>query len=440
MGRRYASVWLSRLGRRRGLLLVLLLVLAGAALSAPWLGAWYHLRQGRLELQRYHAEKARRHLAAYLRWWPRDVTANLLASRAARQLGEFDEAEQHLRQAQQEQSVPSEEVILEWALHHATLGDLDRTEAYLLPLAREDSERSPLACEALAEGGRRTYRIPHVLGILDLWLKRQPDNVRAYLLRGHLYGQIHLYSKAVPNYRRVLELDPEQEEARRWLAVCLVEGLNWHEALPHLEVLQKQHPDNREVQVLMARCRSSLGERRQAEQILQAVAAEQPDNMMVLRSLGESLLQDNRPAEAEPWLRRAIALAPHDYKGNWFLYQALEKQNKIDAAERQLKRTEEVERLWNRFHTLTQREIPVRPHDVALQAELGALLLDMGFTDSSRNWLLNVLHRDPQCRPAHEALARYYQQQGDDEKAAQHRRQARAATDSTTSAVPPLGP
>jgi predicted Zn-dependent protease len=436
MGRQYVSAWLSSLSRRRGLLLVLLLVLAGAALASPWLVAWYHLREGRIELQRYHADKARRHLAAYLRWWPRDVTAQLLASRAARQLGEVDEAEQHLRQAQREQRVPSEEVIFEWALHNATLGDLDRTEAYLLPLARENSERSPLACEALAEGGRRTYRIPHVLYILDLWQERQPNNVRAFLLRGHLYGQIHLYSKAVPSYRRALELDPEQDEARRWLAVCLVEALNWPEALSHLEILEKQHPDNRDIQVLMARCRANLGERRQAQEMLQAVAEEQPDNMMVPRSLGESLLQDDRPAEAEPWLRRAIAIAPHDYKGNWFLYQALQKQNKIDAAERQLKRTEEVERLWNRFHTLTQREIPNRPHDVTLQAELGSLLLDLGFTDASRNWLLNVLRRDPQCRPAHEALARYYQQQGDGEKAAQHLRQAEALSASLASPAP----
>jgi predicted Zn-dependent protease len=365
--------------------------------------------------------------------WPRNVTAHLLAARAARQLGDFDEAEEHLWQAQRGQSEQSEDVMLEWALHRATLGDLDRTEAYLLPLTREDSERSFLASEALVEGGRRTYRIPHVLTMLDLWLQRRPNNLRALLLRGHLWGQINIYHKAIPDYRRVLEQDPEQEEARRWLAVCLVETSNWHEALPYLVELHRQHPANRDVQVLLARCRGNLGQRQEARQMLEAALAERPDDVMALRSLGETLLQDQQPAEAEPWLRRAVKVAPHEYKTNWFLYQALQQQEKNADAERQLERTEEVERLWNRFHTITQHEIPTRPHDIALQAELGSLLLELGYKEAGRNWLLGALHRDPQCRPAHEALARYFEQQGDVEQTAKHRRQARVIPPSITS-------
>jgi tetratricopeptide (TPR) repeat protein len=440
MSRQHMSAWLSELYRRRSLFLALLLVLGLLVPAGLWLRAWYHFRQGRVELQQYHPEKARRHLAACLQLWPRDVTAHLLAARAARQLGEYDEAEEHLRQAQRGQREQSEEVVLEWALHRATLGDVDRTEAYLLPMTREDSERALLACEALAEGCRRNYRIPQGLAMLDLWLERRPNNVRALLLRGHLWGQISSYGRAVPDYRRVLEQDPEQEEARRWLAVCLVESSNWHEALPYLEDLHRQHPDNPDVCMLLARCLLPLGQRQQARQLLQAALAQSPQNPMALRSLGETLLQDRQPAEAETWLRRALEVAPQDYKTHWFLYGALRQQDKTSDAEQQLEQTEQLERRWQRFRAITQHELAARPRDVALHAELGALLLDLGHRDAGRDWLLNALRRDPQCRPAHEALARYYQQKGEVEKATHHRRQARALPASTAGTVLPERP
>src|SRR5262249_45744086 len=126
MSRQHVSVWLSKLYRRRRLVLGLLLLVGIAVPTTPRLWAWYHLRQAQVELQRYHPDKAHRHLDACLRLWPRDVTAHLLAARAARQLENFDEAEEHLRQAQRGQPEPSEEVVLEWVLHRATLGDLDR--------------------------------------------------------------------------------------------------------------------------------------------------------------------------------------------------------------------------------------------------------------------------------------------------------------------------
>ena len=426
MSRRYASAWLSRLYRRRRLLLILLLVSAITALAAPWLGAWYHLRQARIALQLYHPDEARRHLQTCLRVWPRDVTTHLLAARAARQAEAFDEAEDHLWQAQRGQAEPSEEVVLEWALHRATLGDLDRTEAYLLPLTREDSERGLLACEALIEGGRRNYRIPQALALLDVWLERRPNNVRALLLRGHLWGQIKVYHKAVPEYRRVLEQDPEQDEARRWLAVCLLESSNWQEALPYLEEVHRKRPADPDISVLLARCLGQLGQRQQARQMLQAALEERPRDPLTLRSLGELCLQDQQPAEAESWLRRAVEVTPHDYKAQWFLYHALRQQDKITDAEHQLEQTELLEARWKRFHDITQRELPARPHDVTLHAELGAVLLDLGFEDAGRSWLLNALNRDPRSRRTHEALARYYQRKGEADKAAHHRRQARS--------------
>jgi tetratricopeptide (TPR) repeat protein len=397
--------WPAKLSRRRALLLAILLLL-GAVGTGPWLWAWHQLRQGRTELEHGYPERARPHLTACLRIWPHDVTAHLLAARAARQLEDYDEAEEHLGQAQRQQRQPSEEVLLEWALHRATLGDLEGTEWYLLPLAREDSEQALLACEALAQGYQRHYRIPQARFMLDLWLKQRPNDVRALLLRGRLGMQTNGWHQAMTDYRRVLELEPERDEAQRGLASCLAESMRWDEAAPYWEELHRRHPGDLEVRVSLARCWSHLEREQQAQQLLQIVLETHPDHPLALRSLGEIFLEKRQLAEAETWLRRAVRAKPKDYRVRWFLYRAFQLQDKSDDAERQLDQMNELEKRWQRLSRITQHELASRPNDVDLHVELGVLLLDLGYEEAGRNWLLAALRRDPQYRPAQDALMR----------------------------------
>jgi tetratricopeptide (TPR) repeat protein len=398
------SSWLAaKLSRCRALLLVLLLLL-GIAASGPWLWAWYQFIRGRSELEHFHPEKARRHLTACLRFWPRYVTAHVLAARAARQLEDYEDAEQHLLQAQREQRQPSEEIVLEWALYRAAVGDLKRTESYLLPLVQEESEEALLACEALAQGYQRNYRIPQALTLLDLWLKRHPNAVRPLLLRGRLWMQVSSWQRAVLDYRHVLELEPEREEAQRGLATCLVESSRWNEAVPYWEKLQQRYPTDPEIRVNLARCWCRLGQEQRAQQMLQSVLEESPNHPLALRSLGETFLQEQQPAEAEIWLRRAIHVAPQDYRSHILLYRALQQQDKTAEAEDQLDKANQIDLRWQRLSKITHHELATRPHDAVLQAELGVLLLDLGYEEAGRNWLFSALQEDPNCSTARAAL------------------------------------
>ncbi len=406
MFRFHWNLWLvAKHTRRRALLLVLLLVL-GAVASGPQFWAWHHLIQGRAELEHFHPDRARCHLAVCLRFWPHHVTAHVLAARAARQLENYEEAKQHLLQAQREQQQPSAEVVMEWALLRATLGDLKQTESYLLPLTQIESEEAVLACEALAQGYQRLYRLSKARSLLDLWLKRCPNAVRPLLLRGRLWSQTNSWQQALLDYRRVLELEPEQEEAQRGLAWCLIESARWNEAVPYWEALQRRYPADPEVCANLARCWGHLGQGQQAVQMLRAVVATHPDHLLALRSLGQILLQEERPAEAEGWLRCALRVAPQDYQSHWLLSLALQRQNKTAEAEHQLDLANQVELRWQRLHKITHQELVVRPHDAVLQAELGVLLLDLGYEEAGRNWLLLALQEDPNNASARAALER----------------------------------
>src|SRR6266496_478093 len=77
--------------------LALLLVVGAALWAWPHAWAWQQRRLGAAALDLYYAEEARAHLDACLKTWPNDPQALLLASRAARGTGAYDEAEQHLR-------------------------------------------------------------------------------------------------------------------------------------------------------------------------------------------------------------------------------------------------------------------------------------------------------------------------------------------------------
>jgi predicted Zn-dependent protease len=412
--------------RRHWRLVAVLTLLAGlVVVGSIELWAFSHWEQARTELEHYHGKAALEQLKFCLRVWPASGQAHLLASRAARRAGDYESANRHLREAERLLPEGSEEVALEWALLHASAGELsEAVEDYLLSRAEKSPSLAPLAWEALAEGYSRNYRIREAFSCLDRWLKRQPDNVRALSLRGDVWRTIKRLRQAIPDYRRAVILDPEQDAVRYWLALGLFENGQYQEALGHLEVLSSRLPGP-DVQVLEARCWAGLGQFAQARQMLDAILAEQPDNGAALRARGETELKAGQPAQAEAWLRRAARIMPHDYLVQFWLYNALNEQGKQKEASTQDQIVRCLKDRLERLDELTSSELPMRPHDPALRCELGKLLLSLGSEQAGERWLYAALAEDPHYRPAHAALADLYHQRGDREKESEHRQQAR---------------
>src|SRR5207245_2130498 len=125
-------------------LIVVLIVGLGLGLVGPQAWAWTQLHAARTDLARYHPDAAQTHLARCLRVWPSSLEAHLLASRAARQRGDFAEADQQLRTCQRLLDGTSNEVAQEWALLQAASGNLGEVEEYLQRRTEEDPELPPL--------------------------------------------------------------------------------------------------------------------------------------------------------------------------------------------------------------------------------------------------------------------------------------------------------
>ncbi len=411
-------------GRRLWVWLALVVVLgAGAAVGGRYLWAWYQLRAGEAALERYHAEEALGHLKRYLTVWSQSVRGLLLAARTARRAGDNEAAEKYLRVCRHLHPGKSDEIDLEWALLHVTLGDLDENEAYLLARMQRRPAEAPLVWEALTEGYTRLYRISEALRCLERWLAQEPDNVQALFLRGNLWWQVQVASRAIPDYRRVLEIDPERHEARRQLARCLVHDGGYDEALPLLEETLTHRPDDAEMRVQLARCEYMLGRRERGLEILDAVLRDHPDDELALRTRGQLALLSGKPADAEDWLRRAMHVSPTDHQASWSLARALQQQGKTAEAAAETRRSEKLRDQRARLGEILTRQMAIKPHDAELHAELGTLLIALRHPKVGESWLLSALHLDAKCKAAHAALAEYYQAQGDEERAAEHRRQ-----------------
>lgn len=117
------------------------------------------------------AQEARDHLDACLKIWPNDPQALLLASGAARRLGDFAAAEQHLRTLERVAPDAKDALDLEWSLVRPTAGAIDdKIEDFLVPLASREPALAPAIWEALIEGYVRIYRIREAFLYAERWL------------------------------------------------------------------------------------------------------------------------------------------------------------------------------------------------------------------------------------------------------------------------------
>jgi tetratricopeptide (TPR) repeat protein len=422
---RLRMAWLSSLLRRPARLAAVVLLLAGLGWVCLWGGrqlwARSQYRSALADLAHYRPAQAQGRLEKCLAVWPDSAVAHLLAAQAARQAGDFDAAELHLEAHARLHPEPSEERALEWAMLRAQNGDLETVEEPLLTRVSNDDPKARLILEALVEGNLRMYRFVAAMSCLEIWLNHEPDNPRALFLRGRSWERVGAYPRAIADYSRVVELDPDHFEARLRLVNALIQHGKHEEALPHLERLRQERPKDPEVLVRLAFAHNGLGEAEEAERILDTLLAERPDYAPALLGRGQIALQGHRLEEAEQWLRRALAVDPFDRQSNYVYYQCLQRQGKQSEADTQAARLKRVEQDISRLIEISNKDMNQRPRDAALHHEVGAIQQRLGHAELAMRWFHSAVQLDPTYRPAHASLAEYYEGIGDLDNAGRHR-------------------
>jgi tetratricopeptide (TPR) repeat protein len=407
--RRHPWVWLS------GVLGCVLALVGFAAYRQAW--AEVHRRRAEEALARSlrvrgpaPLAEARGHLACCLRVWPNSARVHFLMAQAARRAGDLDDAARSLRRAEQLGWV-KEAVDLERALADVQQGDLERTEPVLVSFVERGHPDKLLILEALVQGSRRTYQLPRALAYLDTWLGAQPDSVRALVWRGETLLLLGRERDALADYRRAVELDPQEDEARLKLAELSLALHRLEDASAHFTDLLNRHPDQAEALLGLARCREEQGDPAGAVNLLDRLLSLQPDHAGALAERGKIALDTGSPRDAEPWLRRAAGVAPFERETLYNLYRCLTANGHTKEADEclaQIKRIDEDRKRLDELKAAVLRA----PHDASLRCEMGVLLLRNGQDKEGVRWLQSALREDPGHAATRQALDEYSRRAG----------------------------
>jgi tetratricopeptide (TPR) repeat protein len=419
------NVWRWPRRHPRFALLLAVVGVVGAAVGGAFLWRDYHLHAARQALNRCDFEEARRHIDVCLQLPFASSDFHLLAAQAARRRDAYDEAEEHLAACERLGGLTAA-TRRERLLLAAQQGDVDGGMLPVDPPAAGDPDSVPVL-EVLAKGYANRFWYRDALPWLNQLLEREPRHAQALLLRARAWealardGALEHEQDALRDYERAVEVNPSTE-ARLGLARALYRVGRPRDALREYERLDPAAAADVRAVLGLARCRYNLHEVEEARRLLDDLLVRNPDDAGALLERGQLALHAGRPAEAEPLLRRAAAVAPpYEREAQRLLCRCLEAEGK-DAGECET-RLRAMEADVHRVERLV-RQANHNRGDVALRYEIATDLMRLGREEEGAAAMFLVLDQAPEHRPAHAALADYFERTGQPRRVAHHRRAA----------------
>jgi tetratricopeptide (TPR) repeat protein len=392
----------------------------GLALGAFWLWQWNRARvewhKAQDALQHHDLSQAATCLERYLELRPEEAPAWFLAARTARRRGRIAEAERALERCQELGGV-TEATRLEWDLLRVQQGQMGTTDVRLRMSIGPDHPDAPVVLEALALGYLKCERLQDARQACNLWMIREPDHPWPWLWRGFMVERVGNLPGAEQDYRRAVELGPEDRECRLALAAILSRQVQFKAAIEHFEYVLARFPENEDALLGLATCWIECGDPGRALPLLDRVSPEKPAALLLRSKLAS---QRGDYADAERYLQQALHLAPHDLEALHALVRCLREQGKEAEAGPLSAR---LEQLRNDKHRLGEliRTVMRQPDDAAIRHEAGVVAMRLGLSEEGLRWFQSALRAKGDHRPTHLALAEYYEGKGDLTRARTHR-------------------
>jgi Tfp pilus assembly protein PilF len=411
---------------RRTALALALLALAGAG-GGFYLYALHEWQVAVAYLKDDLAGDAQAALKPCLLLWPYSTRVHLLAARACRLKGDFGGAESHLNECLRLDPGAKEDIQLEFLLMRVQNGEEDVVAPDLEAYVDKKHPESGMILETLARAYMTQLRYGPALGVLDRWIREDPNAAKAYKLRGWVWMRIDDTQSAMNDYQRAVELDPDGIGARLQLAEMDLDRFKTAEAWPHLQILYRKAPDLPGVQDLMGRYYFLEGHGDKARPFLEAAAKKMPDDAELLITLAKLDLQEGHAAKAEEWVRHALAVDPTDAEARYALVSVLQAEGRDKEADAELAQYQRDAALLLKADKLLKDEVNNPTNDPVAYFQIGALFLRGGQKRIGEFYLQKALDLAPDCQPALKELADYYEGQGDSKQAEYYRRRLKAA-------------
>jgi tetratricopeptide (TPR) repeat protein len=424
---------------------IVLLIGLGFFVFGRALLAWYYFKATEKAMNRGLYTSAETDLEQCLWYWNRNAEAHYRLARVARLRGDYDKAKDHLDKCE-ELGWSEEALWLEQTLLAAQQGQFAELEKVLIELANKDNLEAVPVMEVLAMqyGVNRQYHQAIKWG--ERCLAHMPENTTLLVELARVHESIYNTDKALKYYYKAVEVAPDEFAPRYALADTLVNKTKQYpKALEHLELLQEQRPQDREVLFRLALCRWGLGQGDQARELLDDLIGKAEDRLAkrhaetekglahkervaeakrwlasLLTEKGKWALQERKFADAETCLRKAVDLNPNDGTSLNNLAVALKNRGKKKEGDRYESQFKKLKKDLDRLDQLIVSGLRQEPNNPAIHYEIGVLLLRYGAERQGVEYLLKVLKASPRHVGAHKALARYYAKLGEKELAAKH--------------------
>jgi tetratricopeptide (TPR) repeat protein len=282
----------------------------------------------------------------------------------------FSDAERHLKEA----------LALDprFAFAHFALGSLYVKQkvwepaASHLKIATELIPGDPEAQYLLARCYGELYQEDRKREILERLVRQTPNDVRVLKELGYVYLFYGKFAQAEANYRRLLALAPDDQEAHYLLGRALAEQANTPEAFAT------------------------------AERELRGVVARVPDEPSVHLALGILHFRRNEPAKAVDALERAIQLGVREQKAWLYLGQAYMRVGRSKEATRTLAQFERrarfkrtVTHLENRLLNMPEATPEQQREKIAIRLRLARAFAEHGNYPRALNNLRIIQEQTP---------------------------------------------
>ncbi len=202
--------------------------------------------------------------------------------------------------------------------------------------------KSPVIGERLAEMYWKAQRIHDAVTEAQEILKRDPDDVQSRRLLGRIYlrslgdlssgsGQSETVNRAIEQYREIYRLDPSDTESALWLA-RLYRLKNEHDKAEQvLRSILKNDPENELSVEQLTQLLMDEGKSPEAVALLEGITAHSP-SAVLLDLLGDAYTQAHELAKAEQAYRKAQELDPSELSHQRGLGQTLLAEEKYAEA------------------------------------------------------------------------------------------------------------
>jgi Flp pilus assembly protein TadD len=201
--------------------------------------------------------------------------------------------------------------------------------------------KSPVIGERLAEMYWKAQRVHEAVTEAQELLKRDPNDLQTRRLLGRIYlrslgdltstAQSEMAARAIEQYKEVYRLDPSDSESALWLA-RLYRLRNEHDkAEDVLRTLLKQDPDNETAVEQLTQLLLDEGKSADAVLLLESTTSRTPSPTL-LDLLGDAYTQTHDLAKAEAAYRKATELDPSELSHTRGLGQTLLAEEKFADA------------------------------------------------------------------------------------------------------------